>query len=501
MELAGLEIVSAYVPVLISLVIVGLLFHIFSSATQSDEPPGPRPLPLLGNLLMMEFSQPDRTYAQLAQKYGPVFTFHMGPKKMVVIVGHRAVREALVDYSEEFGERDVLTTVKESNLEYGIIFANGEKWREMRRFALTNLRDFGMGKKACEDKIREESSHLVHLLKSFRGEPFDTNGIVNASVSNIICSMVFGKRFEYDDPEFKAMVYRACRSVQLSGTRSVQLYQVFPSIGRWISKARAEIRNNGLANRSLHTQKIDQSKKTLDPHMSRGFIDSFLIKQQQLQAAGGDVGEFHSQNLLAAVGNMFVAGTETTSSTLRWILLYMAKYPHIQDQVREEIMRVIGAREVQCQDRKDLPYTDAVIHETQRLGNIVPLNLPHRTSRDVTFRGYFIKKGTPVIPVLASVLYDESEWEKPHEFHPAHFLDKEGKFKKRDAFMPFSAGRRACVGESLARMELFLFFVTLMQNFRFTAPAGVTEEELDLGAQIGTTRCPKPHKLCAVSIL
>ncbi|XP_008311804.2 cytochrome P450 2K1-like [Cynoglossus semilaevis] len=153
------------------------------------------------------------------------------------------------------------------------------------------------------------------------------------------------------------------------------------------------------------------------------------------------------------------------------------------DQVQEELRRVAGSGQVQLEDRKNLAYVKAVIHETQRLANILPLSLPHRTSQDVTFQGFFIQKGSTVFPLLTSVLYDETEWENPHSFHPAHFLDTEGRFVKRDAFMPFSAGRRSCLVEALARMELFMFFSTLLQNFRFTPEPGVSEEDLDLTAK------------------
>ncbi|XP_030229938.1 cytochrome P450 2K1-like [Gadus morhua] len=106
------------------------------------------------------------------------------------------------------------------------------------------------------------------------------------------------------------------------------------------------------------------------------------------------------------------------------------------DQVLEELSSMIGSRQVKVEDRKNLPYTDAVIHETQRLANVLPMSLPHTTSQDVTFQGYFIKQDTVLYPLLTSVLWDETEWESPLSFNPSHFLDEDGKFVKRDAFLP-----------------------------------------------------------------
>ncbi|MGH0130113.1 UNVERIFIED_CONTAM: hypothetical protein FKN15_006174 [Acipenser sinensis] len=149
------------------------------------------------------------------------------------------------------------------------------------------------------------------------------------------------------------------------------------------------------------------------------------------------------------------------------------------DKVQEKIESVIG-RELppQAEDRKRMPYMDAVLHEIQRVGNVVPMNLLHKTTGDTTFRGYKIPKGTPVIPLLSSVLSDKTQWETPHQFN--HFPDAQGKFVKRDAFMPFSAGqcvreeqgpgRRVCLGETLAKMALFLFFTMLLQKFHFPPP-------------------------------
>ncbi|KAL3053728.1 hypothetical protein OYC64_006117 [Pagothenia borchgrevinki] len=243
---------------------------------------------------------------------------------------------------------------------------------------------------------------------------------------------------------------------------------------------------------------VKNLKETLNPSVCRGLVDRFLIRKEKEEDSCVKDTPYNEKNLIFTITNLFAAGTDTTATTLRWGLLLMAKYPHVQDQVQEEMSRVIGSRQAGVDDRKNLPYTDAVIHEIQRLANIVPMAIPHKTSRDVTFQGYFIKEGTTVLPLLTSVLYDESEWETPHTFNPSHFLDKEGNFFRRDAFMPFSAGRRVCLGESLAKMELFLFFTFLLQRFRYTPPPGVTEDELDLTPAVGFTLSPSPHELCAV---
>uniref|UniRef100_A0A8C6TK87 Cytochrome P450 2K1-like n=1 Tax=Neogobius melanostomus TaxID=47308 RepID=A0A8C6TK87_9GOBI len=468
-------------------VLVLLLFYLFYGLGSDQGPPGPRPFPVVGNLLQLDLKQPYNTLMEYSKQYGSVFTVWLGPKKVVVLAGYKTVKEALVDNADVFGDRDPLPILTETMKKdkYGVIWSNHELWREVRRFALTNLRDYGMGKRACEDKITEEAQYLCDVFKNFKGKPLDTTQPMNQAVSNIICSMVYGSRFEYDDPKFVALVSDANRIIQIAGSPSVQIYNLFPWLGRLVSRIR--------------TGSFQELEGDAKPQMCRGFVDSFLIRQKKEE--GVPDSPFDEDNLLQTVLQLFNAGTDTTATTLRWGLLIMAKYPHLQDQVREEISRVIGSRQVLIEDRKDLPFTDAVIHETQRIANIVPMAIPHRTSQDITFQGHFIKKGTTVFPLLTSVLYDESQWEKPHSFHPAHFLDKDGKFVKRDAFMPFSAGRRICLGEGLARMELFIFFVTLMQRFRFTAPPGVSEEELELVPRVGFTLNPTAHELCAVPCL
>ncbi|ROK28241.1 Cytochrome P450 2K1 [Anabarilius grahami] len=467
------------------------------SQRDENEPPGPKPLPLLGNLLMLDVNKPHLSLCEMAKQFGPVFTVYFGPKKVVVLAGYKTVKQALVNYADEFGDREIMPLFHDLTKGHGIIFANGESWKEMKRFALTNLRDFGMGKKKIEEKIIEETCHLREEFEKFEGKPFETTKLMNYAASSVISAIVYGCRFEYTDLHLQNMVDRANESVRLSGTASVQLYNMFPFLGPWLKNWRQLMKNLELDIKDI-SELVSSLRQTLNPQDLRGLVDSFLIRKQTAEESGENNSLFHEKNLIFTVGNLFIAGTDTTSTTLRWGLLLMAKYPHIQDRVQEEIDQVIGGRQPITDDRKNLPYTDAVVHETQRLANIVPMSIPHMTSCDVHFNGYFIKKGTCIFPLLMSVLLDEDEWETPHTFNPEHFLDKHGRFVKRDAFLPFSAGRRACLGESLARMELFLFFTSFLQHFRFTPPPGVSEDDLDLTPAVGFTLNPTPHKLCAV---
>uniref|UniRef100_A0A3P9C3I8 Cytochrome P450 2K1-like n=1 Tax=Maylandia zebra TaxID=106582 RepID=A0A3P9C3I8_9CICH len=452
-----------------ALTVLLLIYLISSASFSTQDPPGPRPLPLFGNLLQMNLKRPYKTLLELSKKYGSVFTVYLGPQKVVVLAGYKTVKEALVDYDEVFGDRDPILIVHQMNHGNGVVWSNGDSWKEMRRFALTNLRDFGMGKRACEDKIIEECQYLIEVFKKFKGKiSFDTNQRLSYAVSNIICSIVYGSRFEYNDPEFTSLVDRMSRGAKLLGSPSVQMYNMCPALLSWIG-ARKELLEMSATSSKQNLGIFSHLKETLNPQMCRGFVDAFLLRKQTLEVG---------ISVTCQVCNCI----DFCENTVKW-------------SVQEELTRVIGDRQVQVADRKSLPFTDAVIHEIQRLSSIVPTGIPHKTTEDIIFQGHSIKKGTTVFPLLTSVLHDPKEWERPHSFYPAHFLDNEKKFAKRDAFIPFSAGRRICLGESLARMELFLFFTTLLQHFRFTPAPGVSEDELDLTPAVGFTLSPLPHKL------
>ncbi|XP_042559174.1 cytochrome P450 2K3-like [Clupea harengus] len=325
---------------LLAAVLLLLLLLLYLSPSGPDprpegcrpEPPGPRVLPLLGNLLQLDLKRTYRSLCELSKKYGPVFTVSFGPKKVVVLAGYKTVKQALQNQAEEFADRDITPVFHDLNHGHGIIFSNGENWREMRRFALSNLRDFGMGKRGSEEKIIEETRHLVEVLENFKGGPCDTAQPLNHAVSNIISAIVYGNRFEYDDPLFRAMVDRANHNFKLSGSASMQVYNLFPSIGPWV-KNRRRLVQNSRENMAEMKSLIAGLRTSLDPSDCRGFVDSFLVRGQSEKESDQRASLFHEENLVNSVSNLFSAGTDTTGTTLRWGLLLMAKYPHIQGKI------------------------------------------------------------------------------------------------------------------------------------------------------------------------
>ncbi|XP_018428477.1 PREDICTED: cytochrome P450 2C5-like [Nanorana parkeri] len=484
------------VTILLSVMVILFLANIYRKQKRQEYknlPPGPRPLPLIGNLHLIDKKQPDKTVFELAKKYGPVLTFHFGMKQVIFLCGYDTVKDALLNHGEEFSNRPQLPITAKTTKDNGVFFSNGESWKAMRRFTISTLRDYGMGRKAIEDKISEEAECLVQAIKAHGGKPFDIQTIINAAVANIIISILLGHRFSYDDPTILRLMGLIDESMYLAGTPMAMLYNVLPKLLDHIPGPHQTFFDNMKQMENFIRATFTEQKKHLDVNDQRNLIDAFLVKQQEGKTESSQY--FHNENLTFLVNDLFMAGMDTTTTTLRWAILLMMKYPEIQKKVRGEIDSIIGTAQPQAEHRKQMPYTDAVIHESQRFADIAPFGTPHEATQDVTFRGYFIPKGTIVVTCLCSALKDEAYFQKPFEFYPEHFLDEEGNFKQNDAFIPFSIGKRSCAGKTLAKIELFLFFTSIFQNFTFQAPPGA---EIDLEPAVAAIRRPKSYQLCAI---
>jgi cytochrome P450 len=186
---------------------------------------------------------------------------------------------------------------------------------------------------------------------------------------------------------------------------------------------------------------------------------------------------------------------DTSSDTLQWSMVLLANRPDVQRRVQAEIDSVIGRDRLPCyEDRTRLPFTEATMLEIMRYKPLLPHSIPHATQQDTSLLGFFIPAGTWILPSLHSVHMDPEEFDEPEQFRPERHLDVTGTtVVGRDKVIPFSIGKRSCLGEQLGRQQVFLFFVGLLQQFDISLPDGVDGNDETLG--FGPVVAPKPFSV------
>ncbi|CAL8109685.1 unnamed protein product [Orchesella dallaii] len=466
-------------------------------------PPGPWGIPILGYLPFMIFRNPLTAFPEFKKRYGKVFSMTLGDFRVVVINDYKLINEA---YRQDvFMGRPafVAQMTRNHGQKRGLLFSEGQVWVEQRRFALRNLRNFGFGKHSMESQLLYEAQELMTFFKENQGKPIGLRNKFNASVLNSLWYISTGTRFGVDDPNFLFMIDSFINNMQkleLTG-----LVYFFPWIlkntdifikGFWENFLRSRDRIQGLIRNC-----IEEHKKTYDDSDVRDFIDAMIAKWKSTNDPKSsfykDEGDL---NMLLVLVDLFLAGAETTSSTLQWAMLYMITFPEIQTKVQQEIDAAIGSSRLpSLEDRPGMIYTEATLNEVHRFCSLVPCSVFHNTLEDAELAGYHIPKDTVILANLRDAHYDKEYWGDPENFRPERFIDETGtKIVRHDAFMPFSAGKRTCLGDQLAKDSLFIFFTCLMQKFRVARDPNAGELSMEPNAPTLIV-APKPFDIVVTS--
>ncbi|CAN9499484.1 unnamed protein product [Ophioblennius macclurei] len=472
-----------------------LLWCIFSTGRPENFPPGPRPLPILGNLLELNLENPIADLERLAKRYGNIYSIFMGPRPAVILNGLEATKEALVNKAQIFSGRPqdqmVNRAVQIRENAPGILLADyNQSWKEQRRFGLMTLRNFGLGKQSMEQRILGELQFVTSILEQSVDKTIDPQLLFHNAASNVMCQVLFAKRYSYDDGFMKFFVKYFHDTSKLINGFWGMIYDFVPIVRKLPLPFQQAFKLFKVAH-NMYAEKVQESKKTRIPGEPKHLIDCYL---DEVDKREDEVSSFNEAQLGAILLDFHYAGTDTTANTTLFVFLYLMNYPEIQERCQQEIDDVLqGKDQVSFDDRHQMPYVQAVLHEIQRMANTAPLSMAHHTVKDTELMGFSIPKGTIVICNLSSVLCEEGRWKFPHEFNPENFLNDQGEFIKPEAFIPFSMGPRMCIGENLARMELFLITVSLLRKFKFVWPEDAGEP--DFTPIYGVTQTPKPFRM------
>ena len=497
----------------LGLVLITLLFAIILLITNSKKPkgfpPGPAKLPFLGSLPLLP---PDVTHGRkrlsdyLAEKWGDVVGMYIGNRPKVFISDVEKLRKLFrMDEasgrpndkpynSNRFGDEN------KSGHSRGLLFSSGEEWRDQRRFALRTLRDLGFGKMTMEDTINEEVEKLVEVLMKKAGQAIELNLQMNISIVNALWVILVGEKLALDDPKLLKVVKTIDDLLRFDQTPNFYLMQISP----WAVK-------HFSSHFKSFKRFFDQVKEMIWPYVrehqsnnssedSKDFIDVYLKEiEKTTDQESSFYGKYGEHSLISSLLDLFTAGTETTSSTLLWGILFMLHHPEVQDRVHSEIDHVMGDRLLaNWSDRDNLPYTCAVINEIHRTSSIVQQGIPHVTTTEIDLDGHMIPKGTTVVGNLRRIHHDPRYWKNPDVFDPDRFYDQENnKCLNSNNLIPFMVGKRFCLGQTLAEKELFLFFVGLMKAFEFNRSPddSLPDCNYDAGPKRSIIRCAPFYKV------
>eukprot|EP00092_Neocalanus_flemingeri_P008902 GFUD01009577.1.p1 GENE.GFUD01009577.1~~GFUD01009577.1.p1 ORF type:complete len:538 (-),score=125.63 GFUD01009577.1:53-1666(-) len=487
------------------------LWWIRYSRRSRGSPPGPLlKIPFLGHLeSLLGGSDLVKKSGNLRKKYGDIFSYNIIGMNTVHICSFELINQALkkrevssrIPFQKFPNISKVISDIYIHGL-HGIVVTEGKEWLEQRRFCFKTLKNFGFGKSSMESIMHEE---VVNFSKQLRSEsengPIDLANRFNVMVINVLWRIIGGKRFDYKDEKFAELVGHLNEGFSaIAPTPRLAFLFAFPFLKDWAPK----MTGFDVLQRGYHgvyeflRKEIKSHQENLDLENPKDFIDAYLIEMKKKKDNEETNSYFYEElgieSLFCVLHDLFLAGSETSSTFLLWSIIFLMRHPDSQAQLHAELDEVVGQDRLPgIQDQSETPFTLAFIDEVHRMASHVPLAVQHWTSEDVEIGGCVIPANSIIIPNIKEVHHDPKTWGDPEVFRPERFINNNGQFVKSERVIPYSTGARRCPGESLAKSEIYLFLTGLLQNFSFHIPQGEKGPSLDY--TYGFTLLPKAFKV------
>ncbi|XP_070536200.1 steroid 17-alpha-hydroxylase/17,20 lyase-like isoform X2 [Ptychodera flava] len=443
--------------------------------TSNEYPEGPSfSLPFLGNMLQLG-DDPHHKLRNMSKKYGKILSVKLGDRQAVVLNSMELLREAMVQKGQDFNARAPLKLYEElaSRSNKGLRLAEEPYWRISRKIADSALKMVGHEK--WEKIIEDEAKTLIATLKEIEDRRFDPAPDLDFAVTNVMCTALFSTRYKRDDKEF-LMLYQNQRVINDNIWKSSP--QDYFSFIKYLpdSDKTTDFRLAVAARDAFFHRKLMEHKSTFQHDRIRDVTDALIKARMEVQADIPDI-TIGDEYLEVLIWDLFDGACATTAAVIKWLLVYLLNFSHVQDKVHQELQSVLGDDPVTVADRVRLPYLQATILETLRLSPPLPLTVPHRATLTSKITQYNIPKDTIIILNLWAMQRDPDVFLDAEVFMPDRFIDPDTNHLyplSSMNFQPFGAGPRRCPGESFAMMQLFLFTSFLLHQYNVElAPGGV----------------------------
>ncbi|XDV39961.1 hypothetical protein PO909_009132 [Leuciscus waleckii] len=454
--------------------------------------PGPFSLPLLGNMLDLAQDHLPIHLTALAHRYGNIYRLNCGSTTMVILNSSEIIREALIKKWSDFAGRPHSYTAD-------IVSGGGrtislgdfsEEWKAHRRVVHSALQRCTTD--SLHSVIEKQAHHLCQVLRDYKGKAVDLSEDFTVAASNVITTLTFGKTYDKSSEELQKLQDCLNKIVSLWGSPWISALDSFPLLRKLPNPPFSRLMKEVARRDELIGKHIEEFKRS--DHKEGGTLTSSLLQCLEPPQGAANQMTLTNTHVHMTIVDLLIGGTETTAALLNWTVAFLLHRPEVQNKVYEELCGVLDVRYPQYSDRHRLPYLCALINEMLRLRPVAPLAVPHRAIRNSSIAGHFIPKNTIIIPNLYGAHHDPDVWNDPYSFKPERFLEDGGGSLR--ALIPFGGGARLCLGEAVAKMEMFLFTAYLLRDFQFL-PASKEEPLPDLRGVASVVLKVKPYAIIA----
>ncbi|GAB2269748.1 hypothetical protein Dimus_004670 [Dionaea muscipula] len=478
-------------------------------------PPGPKQLPLIGNLHQVMGELPHVSFQRLANRYGPLMSLKLGFIPVLVVSSAVVARNIFKSHDIVFSGRPQLYAAKKLSYNFlNITFAPyGEYWREVRK--ITILEVFSLKRVRCFQLIREEKvADMIESICTVSSEeghrrPINFSNLMLSLSMSVVSCAAFGREAGDQENEDSSSFHSILHEAQdLLAQLNIADYfpwlswiNLFNHVDRKLEKTFKEL--DRFYDEVLEEHR-DPSRlvKLGDGHDPRkDFTDALLDLQKDPKQAI----RLTDDQIKALLTEVFIAGSDTSSATLVWTMTELIKNPKVMKIAQDEVRKVAKGREkVEESDLPKLSYLKAVLKESFRLHPPAPLLVPRETTEDCQVMGYEIPARTRVFINAKAIGLDADCWlQDPYSFKPERFLDSSIDFRGKDfELIPFGVGRRGCPGLNFAIALVELALANLLYRFDWELPEGTKPDDINMAEAPGiTTHKKTPLVLVATSTL